>query len=313
MSALRTVKEYLLTHYGHLVHASEPVFNEEESSHISKLYSSYPITIRDDKGMRRFVRYIDVPYLGEIVLTEKLYLRSSKTTTRKELNKRLTEFLRIWTENAENLVLSATADLVANLPIIPVVLNPVKVIVEQLWNNNKINDSQLKIARTKDKAARYRKYLELMKGIGLVQRHESSWLPGEDFTKIQSQIRRLDEGRTKIFAIILKRRYIALKQVFDIKNLERVIKIENAVYMPEIEEKKAVYRDIRSVGSDLYRFYNDRVNPQEISSTLRDLVEVGAVVSEKDLFAGDDNIRSEVISNKASQPSVQSRWLAAYA
>ena len=69
-----------------------------------------------------------------------------------------------------------------------------------------------------------------------------------------------------------------------------------------------LFSDVKSVSRDLWRFYDDRVNPQEIGSTLGDLAAVGAVRLEDELFAGVDKIRKDVIDRKALQPSVQSKW-----
>lgn len=312
MSATRVVKEYILTHYGHLVQAFEPDYSKQDERHISKLFSHYPVTIRDDRGNRRSVRYVEIPYLGEIVLNDELHLDRSGTTSREDVNSRIGEFLRLWTESAENLVLSATSDKIAKLDLVPYVLNPIKVIVTQLWNHDRIDEVEIDAAQSKTRAARYRQYLSLLEGIDLVRKHEDTWYPGDDFNKVQSQISKLNNGMTRIFSIILARRYSSLKQVFDITNLERIIKIENSVYLPEIEEQNGLFRDAKSIGADLARFYDDKVNHLEIESILVSLNDVGVVEEDNDLYAGVDKIRSDIIKKKKSMPSLQSKWLTAY-
>lgn len=313
MSAVTKTKEVLFSQYGHLIRAENPEFDSERGVYVSSLMSNYPIMIKDDKNQRRFIRRIKVPYLGNITLDEKLRPVINETTEYSEVNQRLEKFLQIWTDQAEKLVMKTTADLLVRLPEIQMPLSPLRVIINRMWRRGKFEDEEMDIARPRAKATRHRKYLRLLQEIDLVKREDDVWVPGDDFLKVRTKIRSQREGREKLLAIVLRKGYAVLRQAFDIGNFERVMKVENIIYLHETEENRQIFRDVRTVETDLRRFYRDKVNPMDTESTLVDLSEIGAIIQEDDFFAGREHIRSDIITEKTMQPSLESQWLASFA
>lgn len=311
MSVETRTKEYLIGHYGHLIHAENPVFDTDRNVYIARLHSSYPIMITDDRSDKRFIRYIRVPYLGEIVLNEKMNVVRDDTTDYATVNELLTKFLRIWADDAEEYVMRASAKKIVKLPWIPTVLNPVKEIIDQLWRHSKLEQRIIDMGQSKGQAGKYKRYLKLLEEVGLVRYYEGIWYPGNEFNKIQSQVSDIQEGREYVFGIILEKRYKVLKHAFQVRNLEGLMKIENAVYLPEIKEDRQLFREPKSLVKDLQRFYDDRFNLMQVESKLLELSEVGAIEAEDDLFAGNNEIRSGIIYEKSKAPDIESKWLQA--
>lgn len=313
MSAITRTREVLYSGYGHLIRAEEPEFDKSRNVYVSKLVSNYPIMIRDDRENRRFIRRIHVPYLGKITLDDKLLLISRETTDYSDVNSQLQKFLDIWTDQAEQLVAKTTSDLIVQLPEVQTTFTPLRVLINRLWQNEVIKEKDIHYGRSKDRVDRHRKYLQLLEEIDMVKKVDNEWIPGPDFLKVRSKIESLPEGRAKILSIALQKRYSILKQVFDIGNFERIMKIENVVYLPETEENRQIFRDVKTIQSDLRWYYRGRVNPMYVQSTLINLHEIGAIDKEDNYFAGQESIRADIITEKARQPSLESRWLAAIA
>jgi hypothetical protein len=112
---------------------------------------------------------------------------------------------------------------------------------------------------------KYERYLSILEGMNMIRKNNDYYESDNELIGIEKEPNGLDVFLANVF----KNRYIALRDICGLTVFERVIGIENVIYMPEIELHEPVYRTKANILIQYKRYYNKRLNPMNANKILK--------------------------------------------
>lgn len=301
MSSLDVVKKFTIEHYGDLINADKPIFEEKTRIWKAKLQSTYPRIIEDEQSKEPVVGFLVFKDLGIIKLDEKMTV--VEATSRKECVERLSSKLELWKQESEKIVVKALSDVFAKIEESPHVLAPLLEILDQITMNPSDNNFELSEDDIKEheKADRIRDYLSLLEGLDIVRkRSDGAYVRGNTYVPLLGEARNNPrELKTLILSYVIHNRYSALRQVFDIRQLEPYVHLANSYYSASLETDRLIHMSEPQLFQRHVRFYK-KLHPWDFQSKLRKLVEEGALQRENNYLVGNSERFEKMMKLKPS-------------
>ncbi|MCW4028407.1 MAG: hypothetical protein NWE92_02010 [Candidatus Bathyarchaeota archaeon] len=303
---------YASLNYGHVILVDPPIHDEQENVYISNLRSDYPLYIRNEKPPQtRTLHIFEIDRLGQITSDQDGKIIKNRTTTRDECIKNIQSFFELWKKRTEEIVVYATSDGLVQLLKWNPFLAPIKEIVSELWEYEGISEFEINYCRNKNRRHKTQLYLSLLEGLKIVRKQEDGYIEGNTTVIARKEA----EGDKNYFSdllvsTILKERYSTLRDIFGVRILGPIIRIENCIYMPEIETDNQVYRSIDSISKEFKQNYNRPINKDVLRRDLEALVEYNLIEQDGKHFHGKDDLRHRMIEKQKEIDSVNSALLA---
>ena len=313
MSVDEVVGKYVVRHYGNLVLHEDPDFDEDLQLWISRLHSDYPVTIQNDLTTERKLRFIKINILGFVAFDQEMRLNREWTSSRETVTSRIMTYLNMWRAHAENIMISAAADRIVDLPEVMTALNPIYEILLMLHEEGQIFPEDLIPERKTRKAAmknamKTKRYLTLLEELSLIRRHKKKYVRGNAFVSLEERIPEFSKLTKNVFSMILSERYPYLREVIPLTNLERLIKVGNIVYYPELHAREPVPRDTSTLVKEYALEYGGEISITAIRSNLYKLKGVKIIEQHNDLYQGVSNLRTEMVDSMKRIPSPDAVW-----
>lgn len=283
--AEQVIKKYVVENYGDLISADKAVQDEKTGGWEARLSSVYPRLIDDAKSEDVIVRFLNLRDLGTVRLDKRLEVTGA--TTSKECESQLASRLDLWKKQAEMIVVSSSSDVFARIAESIHVLNPLKLVLEQLTKKKDVKVELLDVEIDEQgRPVRIRQYMDLLEELDIVRRTKSGYTYGNTFTGL-AEATHYDNRqlKTSLISHVIKQKYSVLRQVFEITQLEPFVHLDNCYYWPALEAEKLV----RSTRSNLYQRqldYYDWMSTWDFDSKLGDLLDQGALEEENGYIKG---------------------------
>jgi len=110
--------------------------------------------------------------------------------------------------------------------------------------------------------------------------------------------------RDMLVSTILKERYTTLRDVFKLSILEPVIRVDNCIYLPEIETEEQIFRSFESVRHDFIKYYHRSMNERVLKRVLDQLVDQEIIGQEGKHYSGNKDLRDIMVSKKKELGSI---------
>jgi hypothetical protein len=301
----KVAQRYAFSHYGNLVLVDEPEFDESEKLYVSNLRSDYPLIIQDDRlPEKRTIRVLKIGNLGTIFINSDKKIVKEKTSSREDIVANLNTFFELWKERAERIVISASSDNLVRISRFRHFFDPIDSVLIYLWDNHKIFDEEIKIARLITRRKKMKLYLNLLEGLEIVRRVEDGYVEGNQFLSMRDETKNEEQFRDAVVSHIIRERYPTLRDVFHLTILEPTIHIDNSIYLPELETEQTVYRIANSIERDYRYYYERRINPLDLKLTLKRLENAEAISRRGNHYSGNKQLLKKMIKLKKSMPEL---------
>jgi hypothetical protein len=284
-----------LQHYGNLISVGDPQFDAEQKAWIAELHSDYPRIIHDDRcPNERTLKFLSLRKLGMIKVPESLQSNNIDATSRDACVDNLTYFLNLWKERAEKIIVKASSGNLANTNAARTFLGKIETIIARLEWSDIILDSEIDFLPSKERD-RIRKYLQLLEGLEIVAHGENGYSYGNMFTELSCGAHNTSQLSTSILSFIIKNRYSALKEAFNISQLETVVHVDSLYYRPALEANELIYwkKDSFERTCALMYGYKSKIYFR-LPYVLKELVEVEALKHEDKYYFGNERLFREM-------------------
>jgi hypothetical protein len=293
------VKQYVRHHYGNLISVGEPKFDPAEKQWVAELVSDYPRIIHDDRNPEeRRLRFLTLRRLGTVRVGENLSQNSIDATTRDDLVQNLNNYLKLWQERANRVIIKASSLNFARTNSAQTFLGKIGVIVSRLERKNVILDGEIDNFHEAE-ASKIRRYLQLLEGLEIVEHRENGYSYGNMYTELSYEAQKAHvDLNTAILSCIIKNRYSALKETFGITHLEPVVHIDSLYYRPALEADDLIYWKYESFEQHCSMLYGHGSKISfRLPFILDELVNVQALKYEDKLYFGNSDLWKQMREN----------------
>lgn len=301
-SRVQPIRSYALRHYGNLISVEEPIFDGANEMWIAELKADYPVILHDDQSDRRFVKFLSMKKLGTLALS-KDFRFLTVSTTREKCAETIRSFLKMWRDRAEMIVVRASSDQLVRIPQFRHFFTPVDLITVNLLEKDTISEEEIKKDRPRGRQAKLRQYLKLLEGLDLVHRIDGGYTYGNMFTMLRKEIKDEDKFREAILSYVIRERYPALREVFEISRLEPTIHVDSCYYKTALEAEEALYLTKGSIYRHFKAIYG-RINPLELTLILKSLEKVDALCRKDKYYYGNEVLFDKMLEIKDSLPTL---------
>jgi len=290
-------RQYIHSNYGNMVMLGKHEYEEEPNLHRFELRTNYPIVMRDDSESGNVrVRVLKMERLGNIFIDENMHIDKSATSPRNVVASRIRDNLALWRRRIEDVVAASTSSNLARLNQIYPFFIPIERIITILEEDNYISMNDLRELGS-GRRKKYLEYIRLLQGQDLLERHSGGWRKSIQFDHVIDPSDSFQVATQKIIAILIAKRYRTLKEDFNMTVLDGAVKLQNVVYLPEIEEKKNLPRKRDTLKREYYYHYQDNIAKMDLLALLRNLEAVDSVTHDRDrnMYGGKDELREDMI------------------
>lgn len=296
-------QRYAFSHYGELVLVDDPIYDEEEKAYTSNLRSDYPLIIQDDRTpTKRFIRVLKIDSIGSISFDLDCKVIKGRTSSREDCIKNLLIFFDFWKKRAEDIVISVSADNLVHISRFRHFFDPIDAILIGLWDDHKIFDAEIELARVTTRRKKIRLYLELLEGLEVIRRVEDGYVEGNLFLAYRQQEKNETIFRDKMLSYIIRQRYTTLRDIFKLTILEPTIHVDSCVYLPEMESELQIHRTKESILNGYEYFYKRRINPLDLKLVLTRLETAEAISRDGRHYFGNEHLLKKMIEIKKQLP-----------
>ncbi|WGM89401.1 MAG: hypothetical protein IAX21_06490 [Candidatus Bathyarchaeota archaeon] len=299
LNAKYVIRKYVNQHYGNLISVDEPKFDVKGKTWIAELKSDYPRIICDDRcPNERIVKFLSLRRLGTVQVQEDL--QNINATSRDICVQNLSGYLDLWQKRAERIIVTASADNFADIGEVKWVLGKIGTIISHLQWNKAICDFEINLLSTKE-AEKIRKYLKLLESLEIVKYAEKRYSYGNMFTELVFQTGNDPQKLSKaILSYIIKTRYSALREVFNITQLDPFVHVDSCYYRPALEADELIYWTKDSFARQCAIIYGRRSKVYfRLPYILQELVNVNALNYQDNLFFGNEILFKEMQKMKS--------------
>ncbi|HMK95783.1 MAG TPA: hypothetical protein VK536_10345 [Candidatus Limnocylindrales bacterium] len=308
----QAIEFYASMNYGHLISITAPIYDEKEELYISNLFSDYPLVIKNEKPPEtKTLHIMEIKSLGYITSDKNGRIIKDRTTSRDECIRNILSFFELWKRRAEEIVVYATSDkLVQGLRWYHF-LDPIDEIVSQLWESNGIDEFEIDYGRSKQRRQKTRQYLALLEGLEIVTKQGNNYFEG-NLTITAREKAKGDKHyfRDLLVSTVLKERYSTLRDVFHLSILDPVVRVDNCVYLPEIETEEQIYRSLKSIRIDYKNYYHHLINKEALKRHLDQLVDFKIIEQKGQHYFGNKALRDVMIEKKKELGSINKALMA---
>lgn len=289
----KKAREHVLRYYGNLLSIDNPIFDNQEKIWKVRMKTDYPRLIKNDEPEERFVRTLRIRDLGTLLVNEDLVVVQDRSTSRSDCVKILRKRLKTWEDRAENIIVKTSALQLAKTGIARVFLNPINTILANFLQEESaiIYFEELEYLR---KTQRYLQWMRLLEDLQLVRREEEGYVYGNMFTEIRRKVEDDGEFLTHVSAYIIRERYPMIKEVFNLKQFEPLVHLDNCYYRPAIEAKMVLYRKAESLFNLYLAQYKHR-SRMELPAVLLELRNSQALKQKDKYYYANEEIFEKMI------------------
>lgn len=308
----RAIAFYASMNYGHLISTDAPIHDEREDLYIANLYSDYPLIIKNEKPPERKTMHIlEINSLGVITSDKNGKIIRDRTTSRDECIRNIQSFFELWKRRAEEIVVYATSDkLVKGLRWYHF-LDPIDEIVSQLWESECVKEFEIDYGRSKARRRKTRLYLGLLEGLEIVSKRGDGYFEGNLAVTARNEARGDKRYfRDLLVSTVVKERYSTLRDVFHLYILEPIVRVDNCVYLPEIETEGQIYRSFKSISHDFKHYYGHQMNEEVLKRNLEQLVDFDVIEQKGPYYFGNKALRDIMIEKKKELGSINKALMA---
>lgn len=307
MSAQRTIRSFVLHNYGNLISAETPEFDEKTKRWVAMIKSDYPIILQDDRTPdKRIVRFIPIRGIGKIHFNENLK-PLKESTPREECVKTIQTLIEVWRDRTEKIVVQASADYFVRIPEFRHFFTPIEEVVDHLLEHHVIYDDDAMKYRPINKQMRTNQYLKLLEGLNFIRRVDNGYESGEMFLFLLKECETKgleeDEFRNAILSEVIRKRYSALRDVFEISRLQPTIHIDSCIYSPSLDAEELIHLSKQTIARNYKESYG-RINPLTLTHILRRLRGVGAISRSENYWSGTEKLLSNMLDIKNEMPEL---------
>jgi len=308
MSAQTVIRSFATHHYGNLISSEKPHFDERAKTWIAQIRTDYPIVLQDDREPeRKFIRFISVNQIGQILFDENLKFREKESVSLEDCAKTVQSLLKMWRDRAEQIVVRASADHLVCIPEFRHFFVPIEEVVDSILEHETVSDSELTKNRILKKQNRAMKYVKMLDGLELIHRIEDGYEAGKLFLFLKEDCDKKklgeDDFKRAILSEVIRKRYSALRDVFEITRFQPTIHINNCIYKPSLEAECPIYMTEESIISN-YRELYGRINPCSLTHILRRLKNVEAIDRSEGYYFGTRKLLDSMIAIKNEMPDL---------
>jgi hypothetical protein len=301
MSVQQEVNKYVRSHYGHLIKAGKPRFDEGTGVWVAELESSYPRVIRDDRSPDKpIVRFLHLRNLGSVQVSNTLSIVDA--TPRDKCAEAVSGHLAILKQRAERIMVQASSEQFAGLSEVRHVLSPVLKILNNLASTDKespvIREIDLEGEVDQQKLLQYFKLLE---GLDIVKESSGGYTLGNELVELSRLAHNnMGELQRSVLGYVIKHGYPALRSGFVITQIQPYIQVDNCYYWHAIEASKPLSTK-KSTMRSRYETYYGRISPLSFNSMLRDLIEVNAIEEDGEFCHANEELLNEMVKMREDQ------------
>jgi len=292
------IEKFAEKEYGQFIFLDNPVYNPDNNIYSANIRSKIPVFIHDDRFSKYQVRVLKIDSLGKVYLNSNLQLMTEISTLREKCYNNLEQMLNLWRRRTENIIVSATASNLVNINDFRFALSKFELLLDHLERFGEIQHIELRRSMPSEDKRKLPRYLSLLEDLHYVRQVEKGYVPGNQLVELEKMVSDEEERRKIILTNILKSRYLTLRDVFRLSLLELAIKIENMIYLPELELEESIYQKHSAIGRAFKKHYKERINSLHLTRNLNRLEKCGAIERDGLRYHGIDDYRKEMIAMK---------------
>jgi hypothetical protein len=298
------VQKLVWKEYGQYTLFDPPDFDSNTNRYFANLRSDYPLFIHDDRTPADYkVRVLKIHSLGSIYLNDNFQVIRELTTSREECDENLGKLLKLWREQAENIVVSCSADILTSMNRFRNHFTQIDIILDFLKEFDKITPIDIKEYPSPKKRIKLVRYIKLLKELDVVREETSgNFVPGRLFGFLEKSADNYDQFKQAVLSHVIKNRYITLRDIFKLTILEKTIGIDNVIYLPELETGEPIHRSRGSIASLYKRYYDRRIDPFRLNNILTELETSGAISRKGPYYFGQEDLREDMLVKKRELP-----------
>ena len=242
------------------------------------------------------LRFISMDNIGKIVFDKDFHVMQA--TTRGECGDRIWDRLDLWREQAERIMVEASADQLSMARGADQLLSPIITILDNLRSplHGRPVINRDDVASIGPNGL---KYLSLLEDLGIVKSipEEKEWTYGPLFTTLQEKAseKQMSFERT-VFAHILKKRYPAIRDILHIGIFEKIIHLDSCYYWLALDAEKPVSTQRENLFARYRVQYDDEDEDDfSLNSKLQELARVHALKVDGDYCIAEEGILKEML------------------
>jgi hypothetical protein len=302
------IRSFATHHYGNLISSEKPQFDERTKTWIAQIRTDYPIVLQDDREPeKKIIRFISVNQIGKILFDENLKFSEKESISIEACAKAVQSLLEMWRDRAERIVVQASADHLVCIPEFRHFFIPIEEVIDSILEHEVISDNELIKNRSAEKQNKAAKYVKLLEGLELIHRIDNGYEAGKLFVFLKENCEKKnlgeDDFKRMVLSEVVKERYPALRDVFEISRFQPTIHINNCIYKPSLEADSLIYMTEKTI-ADKYRELYGRINPCSLTHILRRLKIVDAVDRKGPYWSGTEKLLEDMMLIKSQMPEL---------
>lgn len=282
------LREKIMEKYPQGVYAGS--INSEKGQTTAILSGVIPRLIIDNKNEKQYVKFLKLANLGKITVNKEKKIGFQ--TQRKIVEKRMTEGINQIKNKTEQIVLSSIYDKLIKIAMIRTQLNPIYIILKEVYEGGFQKSSLNKLGSKKDK---YQRYLKFLCDLEILREQSSKYSEGNYYIEVRDALAEEDSELviSKMFGLAITEGKTYLLNNLNLNVLKPFIRISNVYYM-----NSALSENLLSINKQtLLRQYEDtyglRVNELKFDSHVSQLSDAG-ILQEGDFITGDQEVLNDV-------------------
>jgi hypothetical protein len=299
------IREYAMCHYGNLFSTEDPIFDEKEKVWKAQLRSNYPRLIKNDQPEERFIRVLPLKGLGTICLNEELEFVKDCSSKREDSISRIHSYLKMWREQVENIVVTASSKQLANTHPARTFLHPANMILASFRQKRDALITPEELEKLRRRHAKIDRWVSLLEDLKLIKKTEEGYIYGEKFVQLEENenANTYNAFETMSMAYILEKSYVLLKEIFHIQQFEPLVHLDSCYYRPALEAEQVLFQTSGSLFKRFVADYNYRPDT-ELRHLLLELQKSGALSRKESYYCANEEVFNEMLELKSQAPLI---------
>jgi len=292
---MEEIRKYVIWHYGNLISAEEPSFDEEMKMWKAQLRANYPRLIKNEyPEEQRFIRILPMKQLGTICFNENLQILKDCSISRDDALNIIRSYLEMWRERAESIMVQVSSLQLAKTSPARVFLNPVNMILANFLQEEEVVIPFEEIEKLRE---RMMKWVLLLEDLALVKKADYGYTYGDMFTALRKEAKSDREFESLVMAYVIQKRYPLLKEVFHIRQFETLVHLDSCYYRPALEAETVLYQRAESLFRRFIESYRTRPYV-ELRHVLHELRDSGALHAKGAYYYANEDLFNRMIEAK---------------
>ena len=265
--------------------------------------------MQDDRNPENvLLHFIQMKHIGKVSFDESLSPIKSESTPVGNCVDNIQSLLKSYHDRTERIIVQASSDSLVQIPEFRHFFSPIDQILSSILEKDRVGVHDLLKYRTTKSRTKIKQYLKLLESMQIIEFNDSAVQTSEMYWLIRNRLtekNQFDEEsfRKAIISELLRIKYTALTQVFEISRLQPSIHIDSCIYRPAMEAEELICLSTKSV-SEYYRSTYGRINDYKVINYLRRLNSVEAIERKGKLWCGKEILLEKMIDLKKDMPEL---------